>query len=60
MAHGELQAIRPTSAAKAVESSSFGPDNGPAEYLEVTNYVQNYVQQITWSSWSGPAGGVGR
>jgi hypothetical protein len=36
-------------ASAATEPSSFGPDHGPAEYLEVTNYVQ----QITWSSWGG-------
>jgi hypothetical protein len=34
----------------ATEPSSFGPDHGPAEYLEVANYVQ----QIAWSSWGGP------
>lgn len=37
-------------ASAATEPSSFGPDRGPAEYLEVVNYVQ----QITWSSWGGP------
>jgi hypothetical protein len=44
-------------ASSAVEPGSFGPNSGPADVVEASNYVQG----IAWSSWGGTtAVGSGR